>query len=145
VLWEPTERTHPFSALRPLHVHFAKVKSVPFFFPKNPSGACRDILVQKTNSSCRVKVETDRTVDGCGGECERLPEIFFFQVWEIFEQLRPIGMRCEHLEYAPDGDPHSTDARIAAQLSRLDCDSIKKRTKRHAVIIAPCGTVIKIV
>jgi hypothetical protein len=60
----------------------------------------------------------------------RLLEVFFFQVWEVFEQLLPMRIRRQDLEYAPDGDPHSADASRTAHLSRLDCDSIENSIPR---------------
>ena len=65
----------------------------------------------KTLLAVRSIAETGENVFSC--EARKVPENFF---------LSHIGSKIfQHIE---DGDAHSANARLAAALSRLDCDDI---------------------
>lgn len=86
-------------------------------------------------------MEIDCPVNSSSRERKGLLKVLFLQFGVIPKQLRPLWVRRENLEDAPDRDSDVPDARLATQFPRLDRDAVEWGLQVHATIMARCRRV----
>jgi hypothetical protein len=70
-------------------------------------------------------------IDGRSGIAQGLLEILGFEKGILGDQGRSVRISRKKFEDAANGDPHPADARLAAALPRLNCNSVKLIYRCH--------------